>query len=123
MVLKGLKQKNLTKYKYELIEKILIELPKKYKNQSFVILDGKFCNIDPYLGTNFHLLSDVKYSKIETVEGYLPKFKNKNKKYINRGLINSLKDSNYSKFIKRSSNFLPFLKNSKYMDRFMQLEL
>ena len=52
--------KKLEKKRYELIEKIIIKLPKKFKNDSYVIVDGKFVCLDPYLGTKYHLLSDVK---------------------------------------------------------------
>ena len=35
---------------------------------SYVVVDGKFVCLDPYLGTNYHLLSDVRYSKIEVIK-------------------------------------------------------
>ena len=63
--LNNLNIKNLNNFEYELIEKQVIQLPKKYKNFSYVIIDGKFLCLDPYLGTNYHLLSHVKYSKLE----------------------------------------------------------
>ena len=37
--------------------------------------------VDPYLGTNYHLLSDVKFSKLETTTGRFPLFKHKNKNF------------------------------------------
>ena len=106
--------KKLKKYKYELVEKIIVKLPKKYKKKSYVIIDGKFCNIDPFLGTDFHLLSDVKFSKIESLTGYFPKFKSKEKVFLNKGIIKNKKISKFNEFIKRSSVFLPFLKYAKY---------
>ena len=117
-ILRKLGITDLQKYKYELIEKIIIKLPKEYKNKSYVILDGKFVCVDPYLGTKYHLLSDVKYSKIETVKRYFPVFKSNKKKYANKGMIKNLKKSNFLKFIKHSSKFLPFLKNAKYIGSF-----
>ena len=59
-ILKSFGINNLKKYKYELVEKIIISLPQKYKKKSFVVLDGNFVCVDPYLGTKYHLLSDVK---------------------------------------------------------------
>ena len=57
--------KNIKRKRYELVEKILVKMPSIFTNTSIVILDGNFVCIDPYLGTNLHLLSDVKNSKIE----------------------------------------------------------
>lgn len=115
IVLKQLGINELNEFKFELVEKILIKLPKKFKNKSFVVVDGKFVCVDPYLGTNYHLLSDVKLSKLETVEGKFPKFKHINKKFVNKGLIKNIKISRFKNFIKRSTNYLPFLKDAKYI--------
>ena len=65
------------KYKFELVEKTVIKLPKVYKDKSYMIIDGKFLCLDPYLGTKYHLLSSNKYSKIEIVKGLYPSFKSK----------------------------------------------
>ena len=46
---------------------------------SYVVVDGKFVCLDPYLGTNYHLLSDVRYSKIEVIKKTLPLFKSNKK--------------------------------------------
>ena len=108
------KVKNSKKNRYELIEKIVVKLPNKYRKKSYVIIDGKFVCLDPYLGTNYHLLSDVKYSKIEVVKKYYPVFKSLKKKYLNDKINKNLKISNFKKFIKHSSYYLPFLKDAKY---------
>ena len=88
---------------------------KKFHNKSFVLIDGKFVCVDPYLGTKYHLLSDVKLSKLETIVGKFPIFKNKNKKFLNKGIIKNKRNSRFEKFIERSSIYLPFLKNAKYV--------
>jgi hypothetical protein len=103
------------KFKYELVEKLVISLPSEYRRQSYVILDGNFVNVDPYLGTSFHLLSHVKLSKLEVIKDYYPNFKNKNKVYINKGLVNNFKNSNFTEIIKDAKQYLPFLEKSKYV--------
>tara|TARA_B100000029_G_C17515413_1_gene937899 strand:+ start:93 stop:1130 length:1038 start_codon:yes stop_codon:yes gene_type:complete len=108
---KKIKKKN----RYELVEKILVKLPKKYKKNSYVVIDGKFVCIDPYLGTKYHLLSDVKYSKVEVVKKKLPIFKSSKKKYLNGKIHKNIKRSNFHNFIKHSSSYLPFLKNAKFV--------
>ena len=114
-VLKKIGVKPKKEYKYELIEKILIKLPRKYKNRSYIVLDGKFVCVDPFLNTNYHLLSDNKHSKIEIVKGYLPKFKNFKKKYLTRGFIRNKKITNFEKFLKNGSKYLSFLKLAKFV--------
>ena len=114
-VLNKLGIKKLDTFKYQLVEKIVIKLPKKYRKKSFVVIDGDFVCVDPYLGTNYHLLSDVKLSKLETIVEKFPNFKSNKKKFLNKGIIKNLKVSRYKNIIKRSSKFLPFLNDSKYI--------
>ena len=77
-------------------------------------MDGDFVCVDPYLGTDYHLLSDVKLSKLETVTSIFPKFMS-NKTFLNKGIIKDIKISKFKKFISNSSKYLPFLKQSKYI--------
>ena len=117
-VLKQLKINFSKKYKFELVEKILIKLNKDFKNKSIVVVDGKFVCLDPYLGTNYHLLSDVKYSKIEINEGYFPNFKSTKSKLVNNKSITNVKKSEFKNFIRHSSQYLPFLKKAKFVKSF-----
>ena len=115
ILLKELGIKNLPEFKFQLVEKILIKLPAQYSKKSFVVMDGDFVCLDPYLGTKYHLLSDVKLSKLETKIGKFPNFNNSNQKYLNKGIIKNKKISRFDQFISRSSNYLPFLKKAKYV--------
>ena len=110
--------KKIKKKKFELVEKILVKMPKYFDKKSIVVLDGYFVCIDPYLGTNLHLLSDVKFSKIERQYKKFPKFKSNLKKYLNNNLIKNIRKSNFKKFIKNSSKYLPILKDAKYFGSF-----
>ena len=118
LLLKKLGIKKLNDFKFELVEKILIKLPQKFSKKSYVVVDGKFVCVDPYLGTNYHLLSDVKTSKLETVINKFPIFKHKNKKYVNKGIIKNINISQFKNFIKRSTKYLPFLRDAKYVGSF-----
>ena len=90
-------------------------MPSIYRKKSYVIIDGKFVCLDPYLGTNYHLLSDVKNSKIEVIKKNKPIFKSKKRKYLNDKIHKNLKISNFKKFVDHSSNYLPFIKKAKYV--------
>ncbi len=103
------------KFKFELVEKIIIKLDKTFQDKSFMVVDGQFICLDPYLGTKYHLLSSNKYSKIETRIGYLPNFKNTKKKYLNKGMIRNKKISYFDNFISHGSKYLKFLNKAKYI--------
>ena len=115
LLLRKLGIKKLSDYKFQLVEKILVKLPEQYSKKSYIVIDGNYVCVDPYLGTKYHLLSDVKLSKLETTIGKFPTFKNKNKKYLNKGIIKNIKISRFNKFINRSSSYLPFLREAKYI--------
>ena len=115
LLLRKLGIKKLSDYKFQLVEKILVKLPEQYSKKSYIVIDGNYVCVDPYLGTKYHLLSDVKLSKLETTIGKFPTFKNKNKKYLNKGIIKNIKISRFNKFINRSSSYLPFLREAKYV--------
>jgi D-amino-acid oxidase len=114
-VLKSLGLKAVDEFKYELVEKIVIKLPKKFKDKSFVVIDGSFVCCDPYLGTKYHLLSDVHNSKIEISKNRFYKFRSNIKKYANKNAFKNLNISKFKNFKKNSSKFLPFLKDAKYV--------
>ena len=117
-ILKKLGQKPITKYRYELVEKIVVELPKNFKNKSFIVLDGKFVCVDPLLNTNYHLLSSVKFSKIEVRKNIYPNFLNIKKKNVRKDFVRNIEKSEFKKFIQDGSKYLPFLKKAKYIRSF-----
>jgi hypothetical protein len=114
--------KNLKKFRHELIEKLVIKLPNKYKNLSYVIIDGKFLCLDPYLGTKYHLLSHVKYSKLEIKKSVFANFKNKNFKNVGK-FIKKKNGNNFNKCIDDGKKYLPFLKFAKYVGSFFGIRI
>jgi D-amino-acid oxidase len=111
------------KFKYELVEKTIISLPKKFKKLSFITIDGKFLCIDPYLGTPFHLLSSNKLSKIETVTNFFPNFKSYKKIFLDKKVCKNKKDSFFSIIIKEHINIYPFLAKAKYIGSFFTIRM
>ena len=115
IVLQKLGYKPKYKYRYELVEKIIVKLPSNFKNKSFIVLDGQFVCVDPLLNTGYHLLSSVKFSKIEVLNSMSPKFKNYRKIYVDSDRVKNLKISRFKDFIEDGSKYLPFLKKAKYI--------
>ena len=66
-------------YQFELCEKPVVKLPKKYKNKSIVIMDGPFMCIDPLGDTGLHLLCNVVHEIHQTNIGKYPSI---NKKFV-----------------------------------------
>ena len=118
IILKELGIKPKKKYKFELVEKTIIQLPRKFKSKSYMIIDGKFLCIDPFLGTKFHLLSSNKFSKIEVKEGFFPKFNSRKKILINKGLIANKNLSGFKKYINHGKKYFKFIKLAKYIGSF-----
>ena len=118
LVLRNLGKKPKKKFRYELVEKLIVGLPKKYKKLSIVVLDGNFLCIDPYVGTKYHLLSHVKYSKIKILNSIYPNFSKKLKNLLDHGRLKNLKGTRYDKIIRDGSKYLPFLKKAKYVSSF-----
>lgn len=114
----GIKEKKILKKRYELIEKIIVKLPKTFSNLSLVILDGNFLNFDPFVGTNYHLLSAVSQSKIETINGKYPRFKSTKRKLVDQNFSLDFKKSNFKKFINFSKKYVPLIKKAKYIKSF-----
>lgn len=118
LILKNLGIKPKRKYKYELVEKTIIQIPSKFRSRSYMIIDGRFLCIDPFLGTKFHLLSSNKYSKIEVKEGFYPNFQSFKKKFINKGIIKNISLSGFKKYINHGKTYFKFMKFSKYVGSF-----
>ena len=95
---------NKREYQFEVCEKPVVKLPKKYKNKSIVIMDGPFMCLDPYGQTEYHVLGNVVHAIHETNIGYEPKITYL-KDYINKGLIKNPKYTNIKKFIKTGKRF------------------
>ena len=111
----GIKNSILKKKRYELVEKIVVKMPHELKKTSVVILDGNFLNFDPFLGTNYHLLSVVRESKIEVIKKKFPDFKSPETKYLKYKFIKNIKKSNYKNFIKFGEKFVPLLSKASYV--------
>jgi len=102
-------------YQFELCEKPVVKLPKKFQRKSIVILDGPFMCIDPFGETDLFLMGNVvqaihrtKINKQFTIPSrYLP--------LINKGLIRNPSLTNFTKFIESGSIFIPELKNAVHV--------
>src|SRR3989344_6645224 len=103
-------------YQYELCEKVLLELPPKYKGKSIVIMDGPFMCIDPYGRTGLHLMGNVVHAIHNTNIGKRPIIPEQFKGLLNKGIIKNPPITNISKLLESAEQFFPGIKNeAKHM--------
>lgn len=57
-------------YRFELVEKIMVQVPEKHSNLSVVVLDGEYCSIDPSWCSPFLYVGHVKHAVHHAHEGY-----------------------------------------------------
>ena len=107
-----LKQKR--NYQYEVCEKIVVELPDKFKNKSVVVMDGPFMCVDPFGSTGYFLLGNVVHAIHSSNVGTRPIVSSKFKNLLNRGIIKNPPVTNFKKFIESASVFLPDIAQARY---------
>lgn len=58
--------------RFEVCEVALVKLGRQFAGQSFVVMDGPFCSLDPVPGSDLHALYDVVHSVHHVAEGFWP---------------------------------------------------
>ena len=95
---------NKKEYQFEVCEKPVVRLPRKYRGKSIVIMDGPFMCLDPY-GQRNHVLGNVVHAIHETNIGEEPIVSDELKQYLNKGVIEKPKHTNIDKFIETGKRF------------------
>tara|TARA_A100001201_G_scaffold60100_1_gene57505 strand:- start:1126 stop:2892 length:1767 start_codon:yes stop_codon:yes gene_type:complete len=99
---------NKKEIQFELCEKIVVKLPKHYKNKSVVIMDGPFMCIDPYADSEYHVMGNVVHAIHHTNVGMYPEIPIKYKSMLNSGIIKNPKITNFKKFINSAKKYFDF---------------
>jgi len=92
-------------YQFELCEKPVVKLPKKYKNKSVVIMDGPFMCIDPLGDTGLHVMGNVVHAIHQTNIGTFPKYNKKYDTLLNKGIVENPSITNIDKFLETAKKF------------------
>lgn len=104
--------------KFQLVEKIVVKVPKIYKKKSIVVLDGNFMCIDPFYLKDHSLLGTVKDSVIkETVGKKLPLSKLE-LSYLNKESIRNPKNSKFFQIKKTFNEYFNYFEKIKYVKSF-----
>ena len=102
-------------YQFELCEKPVLKLPKKYKGKSIVIMDGPFMCFDPYSDTDYHLAGNVVHAIHASNIGKKPKIPPVYEEYLNKGVVKKPKYTNIDRFIESAKKFFPEIEESEYI--------
>lgn len=108
-------REHVQEYQYELCEKIVLELPKKFKRQSVVILDGPFMCIDPYADTPYHLMGNVVHAIHTPSVGLHPEVPSHLKPLLNAGIVKNPEHSNITQFIESAERFFPGIREARHV--------
>lgn len=92
-------------YQFELCEKPIIRLGNRYKNKSYVILDGEFCCIDPLEYTDTHVMGHVKHAIHHTNVGKFPEIPTQFNDVLNAVLVKNPPITNIERFIQSGKEF------------------
>ena len=95
---------NKKEYQFEVCEKPVVRLPRKYRGKSIVIMDGPFMCLDPY-GQRNHVLGNVVHAIHETNVGEEPIVSDELKQYLNKSVVEKPKHTNIDKFIETGKIF------------------
>ena len=113
-----LKNDSSQDYQFELCEKILAYLPKEFKNQSIVVMDGPFGCLDPYGRSDLFLLGHVTHAIHQSNIGRMPMFDKKYVNLINNDVIKKPFSTNFQKFIESMGKYMPKIREAKYFGSF-----
>ena len=102
-------------YQFELCEKPVVKLPKKYKNKSVVIMDGPFMCIDPLGDTGWHVMGNVVHAIHNTNTGKFPEYDKKFDKLLNKGIVKNPSITNIDKFIESAKKFFVDIDKVKHI--------
>ena len=102
-------------YQYELCEKLVLKLPKEFKNKSVVIMDGPFTCIDPFGNTGFHVMGNVVHAIHYTTIGKSFDIPKNYKSLLNNGVIKKPHITNFDKFIKTATKFFIGIEEAEHI--------
>ena len=102
-------------YQFELCEKPVVKLPKKYKNKSVVIMDGPFMCIDPLGDSGLHVMGNVVHAIHSTNVGKFPDCDSKFNSLLNKGIVKNPSTTNIDKFINSAKTFFKDIDKAKHI--------
>ncbi len=99
-------------YQFELVEKIVLDLPEKYRDKSIVVQDGPFTCIDPLGSSKYVLMGNVTHAIHHKNIGKIPVIPPEFSKLINNGIVPNPSPTKINEFLDSAEIFFPGIKKS-----------
>lgn len=103
------------RYKFELYEKPVVDLPRAFSDTSVVVMDGPFMCFDPYGRTGHFLLGNVVHSIHDRQVGLEPSFDDRYETLVDAGLVESPEPTNVDAILASGSEFFPRLTEAEHL--------
>ncbi|PIN89498.1 hypothetical protein COU57_05880 [Candidatus Pacearchaeota archaeon CG10_big_fil_rev_8_21_14_0_10_32_14] len=99
-------------YQFELVEKIVLDLPEKYQNKSIVVQDGPFTCIDPLGSSKYVIMGNVTHAIHLRNIGKIPQIPQEYIKLLNNGIISNPPITKINDFMDSAEKYFPGIKKS-----------
>jgi hypothetical protein len=104
----------IQEYEYRLCEKVIVKLPPAFYKKNFVILDGPFCQIDPYGSKEgVFALSHFLHSIHSRHEGNFFDIDPEERALLGKGVVKNPSITNAPQIIEEMSKFIPEVKKAE----------
>jgi hypothetical protein len=101
--------------KYQVAEKILIELPQELRGVALVIVDGPFTAFDPYGASSYSLFGSAKHTNHWTSTDPAAKIPEVYARRLNLALFTPAEDTNFAAMREDCARAVPVARGAKYM--------
>lgn len=106
----------IQEYEYRFCEKVIVKLPEAFYKKNFVILDGPFCQIDPYGSKQgVFALSHFIHSIHSRHEGNFFDIDAEKRALLGKGIIKNPAITNAPQIIEEMSKFIPDVKKAEIL--------
>ncbi len=101
--------------KYQVAEKILIELPKELQGLALVVVDGPFTAFDPYGSSRFSLFGSAKHTNHWTTSDPQAEIPEEYARILNHPEFTPSADTRFAAMRDEAALAAPATKNAKYI--------
>ena len=101
--------------RYEVVEKPVLKMPRRWKDTGAVVMDGAFCSLDPYGDTPYHVMGHVEHAIHAANEGLEPDIPDYLLGLVHEGVVEAPAHSKAHEMMAAGSHFLPDLKDAQHI--------
>lgn len=109
------------RYKFEVCEVPVVELPDHYLGNNIIVVYGPFMSTDHWGQTDYFVMGDYHHMRHYTSTGYEPEIPDKFKGLVNTGLVEESSMSNFDAFREHGKKFIPGVADAKHIGSFFTI--